>query len=204
MTEKISPNELEKIIPFLLKGEVVGFPTETVYGLAVVYDNLNSFEKLQQVKKRAFDKPITTMVSSIEKIESLAIINDKIKKIIKKYMPGSITIVLKAKEGLPYQVCLNHQTIGIRIPANKTALDILKKVDKPLLVTSANVSTQKALKNAEDVYELFKNKIGALIYEDSDDSLASTVVDLSDDEPKLLRQGPISFEEILKVWREEK
>ena len=84
MTEKISPNELEKIIPFLLKGEVVGFPTETVYGLAVVYDNLNSFEKLQQVKKRAFDKPITTMVSSIEKIESLAIINDKIKKIIKK------------------------------------------------------------------------------------------------------------------------
>ena len=50
MTEKISPNELEKIIPFLLKGEVVGFPTETVYGLAVVYDNLNSFEKLQQVK----------------------------------------------------------------------------------------------------------------------------------------------------------
>ena len=45
MTEKISPNELEKIIPFLLKGEVVGFPTETVYGLAVVYDNLNSFEK---------------------------------------------------------------------------------------------------------------------------------------------------------------
>ena len=81
---------------------------------------------------------------------------------------------------------------------------ILKKVDKPLLVTSANISTQKALKKAEDVYELFKNKIGALIYEDSDDSLASTVVDLSDDEPKLLRQGPISFEEILKVWREEK
>lgn len=204
MAKLIDINQLEEVIPFLFSGKVVGFPTETVYGLAVVYNNFEAFEKLVQVKKRPITKPITAMVFDVESIKKLAYIDKRQEKIINTFMPGSITIILPAKDNLPTHVTMKQTTIGIRIPSNKTALQILKMVNVPLLVTSANISTLPSCVKYQEVINLFGSEVSAIVTEDSLNELASTVVDLTKDEPILLRKGPIEFAEILKVWRDEK
>ena len=199
-TKIYQDNNYLPIIDDLRQGEVVGFPTETVYGLAIIYNDKKAFDKLYQIKNRSITKPISMMVSDTYQIEKVAYVDDKIKKVIDKFMPGPLTIILKAKENLPEHVTFNKPTIGIRIPNHKIALDILKKVNKPLLVTSANLSNEKALSKAKDVYNTFNGKIKSMIDVDASDDVASTVIDLSGNKPVLLRQGPITLEEIMKEY----
>lgn len=191
-------NEYKKIVEDLLKGEVVGFPTETVYGLAIVYNNKEAFDKLYEIKNREINKPISMMVSSIDILEKVAVIDENSNKVIKHFMPGPLTIILKAKDNLPEHVTFNQKTIGIRIPDHKLALKILKEVGLPLLVTSANISNEPSLIKANDVKEKFNGKIASLINEDAINGKASSVVNVME-QVLVYREGPISKEQIEDV-----
>lgn len=198
-TKLYKATQYKNIIDDLLNGEVVGFPTETVYGLAIVYDDVNAFNKIYEIKNRSVNKPISMMVADIKSLKEVAYVDNIIEKIINKFMPGPLTIVLKAKENLPVHVTFNLKTIGVRIPNHKTALNILKEINKPLLVSSANISNEPSLIKANDVYLKFNNKIASLIDEDAKDGLASTVISLVDGKLTLLREGPISLKQIQEV-----
>ena len=202
-TKIYKETEYKKIIEDLLNGEVVGFPTDTVYGLAIVYNNKEAFKKLYEIKNRNITKPISMMVSSINVMNEVAYIDNMQEKIISNLMPGALTVILKAKENLPDFVTFNYQTIGIRIPTNDVALNILKEINMPLLVTSANISSQPSLIKFNDVYDNFKGKIKSLIALDAQGDCASTVVDITNDKINVLRKGPISLEKIMKVLEEE-
>ena len=193
--------EYEKVVNDLLNGEVVGFPTETVYGLAIVYDDKKAFDKLYEIKNRSITKPISMMVANVNMLSDVSIIDDNSKKVIDAFMPGAITIILKAKDNLPYFVTFNQETIGIRIPTNDVALKMLESVNKPLLVTSANISSEPSLINAKDVYNKFNGLIASLIDEDAINGVSSTVVDVRND-IKIYRDGPISKIDIEKVLGE--
>ena len=197
-TKLYKSNEYIKIVDDLLNGEVVGFPTETVYGLAIVYDSKKAFDKLYEIKNRSINKPISMMVANKDILKSVAYIDENSQKIIDAFMPGALTIILKAKEDLPYFVTFNQETIGVRIPTNEVALNILKKVNKPLLVTSANISSEPSLIKANDVYNKFNGLIASLIDEDAINGVSSTVVDVRND-IKVYREGPISKNDIEKV-----
>ena len=190
--------EYKKIVSDLLNAKVVGFPTETVYGLAIVYNNKEAFDKLYEIKNRGINKPISMMVSSLKVLDQVAYIDENSKKIINSFMPGPLTIILKAKDNLPEHVTFNQKTIGIRIPNHELALKILKEVGLPLLVTSANISNEPSLIKAKDVKEKFEGKIASLIDEDAINGEASSVVDVTN-KIKIYREGPISKEEIEKV-----
>ena len=127
-TKVYKSNEYIKIVYDLLNGEVVGFPTETVYGLAIVYDSKKAFDKLYEIKNRSINKPISMMVANKDILKSVAYIDENSQKVIDAFMPGAVTIILKAKEDLPYFVTFNQETIGVRIPTNDVALNILKSV----------------------------------------------------------------------------
>jgi len=198
-TKVYKASEYKNIVKDLLAGKVVGFPTETVYGLAIVYNNKEAFDKLYEIKNRSITKPISMMVAKKEYMNDVAIIDNNASKVIDKFMPGAITVILKAKDNLPEHVTFNYPTVGIRIPDHKLALKILDEVKLPLLVTSANISNEPSLMKAKDVKEKFDGKIASLIYEDAIDGVASTVVSLVEKEPKVFRQGPISLEDIKKV-----
>ena len=116
--------------------------------------------------------------------------------IIKKYMPGSLTILVKAKENVPDYVTHSTKIIGIRIPSNKEALDLLTFVKKPLLVPSANKADQKPALNDEEVKPIFKDEIKVVIPGKAVGGQASTIIDLTGNEIKLIRKGPISLEEL--------
>ena len=191
--------EYDKLCKDLLDGKVVGFPTETVYGLAIIYNNKDAFEKLYQIKNRSITKPISMMVASKDHIKDVAYIDKKAELVIDKLMPGALTIILNAKENLPEHVTFNKPTVGLRIPTNDVALNILKKVNMPLLVTSANISNEKSLIKAKDVYKTFNGQIASLINEDAINGVASTVCSLITSPIKILREGPVSLEDIKKV-----
>ena len=190
-----------KLIEAISSKEVVCFPTETVYGLGVIYSSEEAFNKLVNVKKRNPDKPFTLMLSSPCDIDQYANINDKTKKIISKYMPGEITILVRPKEGLYPWVTLNSKYIGIRVSGKEEVCQLIAKVKEPLLVSSANISTFDVVKDFKEAFEVFYGKIPYIVEGEVNSNLASTIV-ICDEELTLIREGKIKFKEIKKVWEE--
>lgn len=200
---KLLAHQIKKAAITLLKGGVVSFPTETVMGLGVVYNNHDAYDLLNKIKNRPEDKPYTMMVSSINEIEKYAFVSPKIKRVIEKFMPGSITILLPAKDNVPSYVTHNSGVIGIRIPTNEEAIELLRLVGTPLLVPSANKSGEKPALNSDEVKSIFPNEIGAIIEGESKGEIPSTIIDFSKNEPVLLRKGPILFDNVLKVYEQD-
>ena len=198
---KYTSLDIKKAKEALYNHGVIAFPTETVMGLAVIYDDKQAYNKLNQVKQRPEDKPYTMMVKDKEQIAKYAVINEQIQSIIDRFMPGSITILLRVKENsVPKYVTHDTDVIGIRIPENEEALTLLKAVDKPLLVPSANRSGCKPTINSEETREVFADELDYIIPGEAKLSKASTIVDLTGQTPKVVRVGPILEEEILNAW----
>ena len=139
--------------------QVIAFPTETVFGLGVFYDDEKAYNLLNQIKRRKEDKPYTMMLSKVEDIFKYAIVDDRYLNLIKKYMPGSLTILVKSKDSVPNYVTHNTGVIGIRIPTNEEALTLLEYVKKPLLVPSANRADEKPALTDKEVKDIFKDKV---------------------------------------------
>ena len=188
-----------KALEALNNHQVIAFPTETVFGLGVFYDDEKAYNLLNQVKNRREDKPYTMMLSSVKEISNYAFIKDKYLPIINKYMPGSLTILVNAKSCVPAYVTHNTGVIGIRIPSNKEALDLLNFVKKPLLVPSANKADQKPALSADKVKAIFNDEIAVIISGEISSGEPSTIIDITGDEIKLIRKGPIPLEELNRL-----
>ena len=189
-------NILNDALQALNDHQVIAFPTETVFGLGVFYDDFEAYNLLNKVKNRKEDKPYTMMLYDINEINKYADVDKKYLPIIKKYMPGSLTILVKAKENVPNYVTHDTKIIGIRIPSNKEALELLNFVKKPLLVPSANKADQKPALNDEEVKNIFGDEIRVVIPGKAIGGQASTIIDLTGREIKLIRKGPIPLEEL--------
>ena len=197
----VSKNQIEEVTKALLENKVVAFPTETVFGLAIVYDNLDAFNNLVALKKRSPDKPFSMMLSDVKELSSYGVLNENAKKIAHTFMPGEITILVNAKP-LPTWVTLGTNVIGIRIPDDDFVRELIRKVGKPLLVTSANISGQKPLLNSDEVISTFKDDelLSICVEGKCVSTIPSTVVDVRD-KIKVVRLGKISEEDILKITK---
>ena len=190
---------LNNALKALNNHKVIAFPTETVYGLGVFYDDKEGYELLNKVKNRREDKPYTMMLFDTKEISKYAFIRDKYLPIINKYMPGSLTILVSAKECVPAYVTHDTGVIGIRIPSNKEALDLLKFVKKPLLVPSANKADQKPALSEKEVKAIFGDEVAVIVPGKISSGEPSTIVDLTGEEIKLIRKGPIPFDELSQL-----
>ena len=198
---KVLDNSQLNIAANILKdGGVIAFPTETVFGLGVIYDNKSSYDRLISIKRRPPEKPFTLMCACVDDIKKYAYVNDKAKKLIKAFMPGQFTIILKAKEGLPAWVVSKEGMVGIRVPDFKLINELISKVEKPLLVPSANKSGEPPLTKDLDVIEVFENEIDAIIKGESTSNVPSSIV-MVDDDIHIIRLGLISEEEIKGVLK---
>lgn len=181
--------------------KVICFPTETVMGLAVFYDDFEAYNLLNKIKERPEDKPYTMMVKSVEEIDNYAYISDRNRKIINHFMPGSLTVLLPAKDNVPGFVTHNTGVIGVRIPTNEIGLKVLQNIDKPILVPSCNKSGKAAAKSGKEAKSIFQKEVEIYIPGDADTGVASTIVDLTKEEIVILRQGPISLEDLENVLK---
>lgn len=193
--EEIKKEELDHVKEVLDKGGVVIFPTDTVYGIGCNCFNEEAIDKLFEFKQRDYKKPINVLTSSKEQIEKIAIIqNETEDKIIKEYTPGALTIILKKKETVPDLLTSQLNTVGVRIPNNKIALQILKIVENPLATTSVNLSGEKAGIQLSDFVDQFQGKVDIIIDGGiSDIQLASTIVKVENNEIKILREGTVKI-----------
>ena len=185
----------------LRKGGVVAFPTETVMGLGVVYNNRKAYDRLNKVKERPEDKPYTLMVKEAEEISKYAEIDEATQRVINKFIPGSLTILVKVKKNsVPAYVTHNTGVIGIRVPTNIEARVLLHIIGEPLLVPSANKSGSKPALNSDEVKQIFGSELDFVMSGKAYGEVPSTIVDLTKETPKVVRPGPISEEEIVKAW----
>ena len=191
--------DLNLAVKKLLAGGVIAFPTETVMGLGVVYDNFDAYSRLNKIKGRPEDKPYTMMLSSVEDIAKYAVIDDRASKVIDAFLPGPLTILVKAKDNVPSWVHHNTGVIGIRVPAFPILNELLSKVNKPLLVPSANPSNLAPALTVTQVNVYFNETLDYIIDNDSMKELPSTIVDLSGENIKILREGEIKAEDIIRT-----
>ena len=201
-TNKINEDELKIVTQALNEGKLIVFPTETVYGIAGNGLTLSVVNNLYQAKKRDYSKPFTLMVNDITKIKDIAYVSENEEKVIKKFMPGPITLILKKKDCISNLVTANSDTVGVRIPNHAIALSILKSVDYPLATSSANISGSVNNSNIEDIINDLENYVDIFIKGNiSSNLLASTVVEIKNNEVNILRNGIISKENIEEVIR---
>ncbi len=194
----INESELSECAKSIKDGGIVVFPTETVYGIGTNAYYKESVRNIYKVKQRPNEKPLCILVKNSSDIEKYAYIsNDIEKKIIKKFMPGPLTIILKKKEGTFDYISSGKETIGIRIPNNNIALELLNKADVPIVAPSANISGQPSGINFEDVLKDFYGKVDICINGGKSKlSTSSTIVQVLDNKPVILRQGPITQKQI--------
>ena len=193
----------KEVAECLLNGGVVSFPTDTVYGIGVVYDNLDALQRLKESKGRPENKPIPMMVGSLKQLNEVAYTNGQINRLTKTFMPGGFTVVLVKKECVSDVITNGFNTIAIRMPDDDFILEVIELVGKPLLVTSANLSGQPTGLHFEDVYNDFNGRIDAIVKGECKGSVSSTIVDATNDILNILRSGPIDENEIVRVWEED-
>lgn len=198
---KYEINDIKAIASALKKGDCIAFPTDTVFGLACVYDDEKAIQKIKDMKHRDQHKPLPMMCSNIQMIEEVAYISEEAYKIMEKYFPGALTIVFKKREELPAYITNGFNTIAIRIPNVKFIQDLIDEVGKPLLVTSANISNEPSLMYVEDVIYKLGDHLDGIVMEDAASSISSTIIDLSQNELKILRQGEITEAMLKEVLR---
>lgn len=199
MTIKLNKNQIDEAVEILKSGGLVAFPTDTVFGLACKMDK-EPIKRVYEVKGRDFNKALPVMCDGNDMIESVAYVNDDARKIMDKLMPGALTIVYKKKEEVEDYVTQGKDTIGIRVPDDDWILELIGKVNHPIMVTSANVSGEGSLLKWEDVYSCMNEKIEAIVCEDARGEMSSTIVDVTGD-VKILREGPISMEQIMECLK---
>ena len=158
---KVNNKNLSKAINYLKKKELVALPTETVYGLAGNAYSSKAVKKIYFLKKRPYKNPLIVHYYNLEQLKKDAKLNNNFFKLYKKFCPGPITFVLKKKKNslLSKIVTANLNTIAVRFPKDKTLKKILKSLNFPLAIPSANKSSQISPVSAEDVAQEFHRSI---------------------------------------------
>lgn len=188
--------KIQKAAVILRKGGLVAFPTETVYGLAANLSNKKSMDRLMEVKNRPQEKLFTVHIADKDKIEEFAMdVPIEAYKLIDKFWPGPLTLVFKSKKN-------NNQTVGMRMPSNRIALDLINVTAVPIVAPSANISGDKPATTVEEVLSGFDGKIDmALDGGKTSLGISSTVVDVTLSRPEIKREGAIKKEDIENVLR---
>ena len=199
-TKMLTWNEKKEAAALLKKGELVAFPTETVYGLGGIASSEEAFKKLVEAKRRSPEKPFTLMCSSLTQAVGYVEIDVKAAAVMQAFMPGQITLLCKPRESVPEWVHLASPYIGIRIPDNPEVLELIDFVNEPLLVPSANLAGDPACLTADSVKKIFGGKIAGIVEGECASGEASTIVALSENGLQLIRKGPVPFEEIQGVY----
>lgn len=183
-----------------LEGEgIIGFPTETVYGLGAYLSKERAIKRIYELKGRPLSKPFIVHLASVEDVSLVA---DEIPEIFYKlaraFMPGPLTVVLKKKKDLPCWIS-SSETIAVRIPSHPLTLRLLKTLKEPIVGTSANLSNEKNTFSADEVSHIFQDKIDLVIDGGvAEFKLPSTILSLVHD-MKILRIGKITLDEIKKI-----
>lgn len=187
-------------------GGIVAFPTETVYGLGANAFCEEAIDKIFIAKGRPQDNPLILHVSSIDEVYPLVEeVNENMKMLMEKFWPGPLTIIFKKSSKVSKKLTGGLSTVAIRMPKNKIALELISSSGVPIAAPSANTSGRPSPTEASHVIEDMYGKIDMIIDGGSTGvGVESTVVDMSEEVPTILRPGGVTLEDLLQVFPEAK
>lgn len=198
-----SPQIIDKAAALVSRGEVIVCPTDTGYAFAADALDTAAIARVYALKGRSFTNPMHMAVSSLEDAEKYAVVGGPARKLAGVFLPGALTMVLPRKETVPPELVGGRDTVGIRVPANEVILGLARLTGLPLTTTSANVSGMPTPYDIDEIArqygEEFDNIATVLDQGAIEPRELSTIVDLTAEPPRLLRQGRIPWEKIQKV-----
>ena len=197
----LNSENLSDMVRTLTHDGVVCFPTDTVYGLAVNPSSSEAVERLFTLKGRDASKPILLLVDSIEMARTLSVPNLLFEEVARAFWPGPLTLVTGAREHLLTRLTAGTGTIGLRYPDARVSCQLIEAFGCPVTGTSANRSGLPVAGSPDDVIQQFGNEVDIVIDGGSlKDSSGSTVLDVSSEAPVLLREGPVTYETLIRFF----
>lgn len=187
------------IIKTLKDGKLVIMPTDTIYGIIGDATNEDVINKVYEVKERPHDKPLLILVSNFSMLHELVTeIPKETEKIINKFWPGPLTILFKKSSKVSDTLTANSSLVAIRMPNDKRLLNIMNHLNRPLISTSANISSHNAITNPNQLEEKMKEKIDLIVDEGTVNNEASTLITIVNGKIEILREGSLT-EKIRKL-----
>ena len=199
MIKKYNQNQIEELANILKNDGVICVPTDTVYGVCAKIDSEKAHEKLIEIKNRPLNKLFPIMCADEEQIKIIAIVNKKAEALINEFMPGPITLILEKQIKLLDSIDNEYTKIAVRMATSQILEQLIQKVESPIFMTSANISGEPTCQTIEEVEKAFPTLDGILEGE-VPKGQASTIVDCTSEEIKILREGPITLEQIEKTF----
>lgn len=184
---------------FLREGKLVVFPTETVYGIGCNALDETAVEALYRAKNRPKEKPLLLHLHSLSQAESCAYLDDSTRRLLNAFTPGPLSVIVKKRPHIPSVVTSGGETVGLRFPDEPLFLAMAREADIPIAATSANLSGFTSAKDGNAAREMAE--VADLIIDGGTCaySIESTILSLTGDTPKILREGAIPKEKLLEV-----
>ena len=195
--ENPNPKEIAKVVKVLKSGGLIIYPTDTVYGLGCDINNMKALERVARIKNVKLEKSNFSFIC-----EDLSNLSDYVKqidtstfKILKRALPGPYTFILPGAKSLPHPF-KKKKTVGIRVPDNRIAIEIVKQLGNPIISTSIHDEDEvlEYTTDPELIYEKWNDLVELVIDAGYGDNQASTVIDLSEEKPIIVREGKGSLE----------
>lgn len=199
LTKKNYRETLDKTVSVLTSGGIIAYPTETLYGLGAKYDIDKALERIFEIKRRPEEKALSLIIGNYEQLSLITTsISEIAKELINLYWPGPLTLVFKARHDISQHLKLNN-TVAVRIPGDSFALQLARALPFPITATSANISNMPSAQDAETVLSYFNDNLDLII--DGGKTAGeppSTIVDVTENEARLLRAGAVDISRFLK------
>lgn len=193
--------QIDQAVSILIKGGVVAFPTDTVYGLGASVADEKAVGRIYTLKGRPRSMALPILVADAMQIESVARdIPQAAWRLVEEFLPGALTLVLYKNASVPDIITAGGDTVAVRIPDYPVPLSLIRGLGAPIVGTSANVSGHPSALSAADVRSQFGEGVDMIIDGgECGGGVESTIVDLSGETPSILREGAISTDEIRRV-----
>jgi L-threonylcarbamoyladenylate synthase len=197
----MSKIDLSKAITALKRGELIVYPTDTLYALGADIYNVDAVRRIFKIKNRPLDIPLSVAVASYDAIEKVAFVNDNARRLAEHFLPGPLTLILNKKSTISNIITGGLDKVAVRIPDNEVALELLSKFGS-LIATSANVHDMETPYDIKGIRKQFKEgDVSVFLNCGKLNALPSTIVDVTTKMPKIIREGIITKKNILDAIR---
>jgi len=180
---------IERVVEVLKRGGLIGYPTDTIYGIGCDLFNREAIENIYRLKKHDSKKPLSFICSNLNDISQYARVSNYAYKMMRRLLPGPYTFILEATKLVPKIAMSKQKTVGIRVPDNRICLRIVERLGHPIISTSVYTVDEELYSDPVDIGEKFGKQLDLVIDGGVIMAEHSSVIDLTNEEPRVLRRG---------------
>lgn len=183
------PRKIRKVVSILQQGGVIGYPTDTIYGIGCSIYQKAAIQRIYEIKRKDRHKPLSFICSDLKDISQYAQVSNYAYKTMKKLLPGPYTFILEATKLVPKMMLTKRKTVGIRVPDNPICLALVRELGHPIITTSVSRPDESLYNDPREIHDNLKGRLDLVIDGGVMVAEHSTIVDLTKEIPEILRVG---------------